>query len=74
MGVIKAVNAEGYKIEMFNGAISGQTIPHAHFHIIPRYSNDGIELRADKNWWVGKKDFYEKGKSNELAEKIKSFL
>jgi histidine triad (HIT) family protein len=73
-GVVKAVNAEGYKIEMFNGAISGQSINHFHIHIIPRYQNDGIEIIANSNWWVKKKNFYGEGQANELAEKIKSFL
>lgn len=73
-GVVKAVDANGYKIEMFNGVSSGQTIPHAHFHIIPRYIDDKIEFKADKNYWIGKKDFYKEGEASELIKKIKSFL
>lgn len=31
----------GYNIGINNGKVSGQTIPHLHIHVIPRYVNDG---------------------------------
>jgi len=34
--------AEGVNIIQNNGKVAGQAIPHAHFHIIPRKSKDGI--------------------------------
>jgi histidine triad (HIT) family protein len=69
--VVKAVNANGYKIEMFNGEASGQSVKHAHFHIVPRYENDGLECRADKNWWAQKRGAYSNGEIEEYAEKIR---
>jgi Diadenosine tetraphosphate (Ap4A) hydrolase and other HIT family hydrolases len=27
-----------------NGEIAGQTVPHFHLHLIPRYENDGIQI------------------------------
>ena len=39
-----AVGAEGLLISQFNGAAAGQTVPHVHFHIIPRW--EGVGLKA----------------------------
>ena len=39
-----ALNPDGIMIAQFNGAPSGQTIYHLHFHIIPRW--EGVPLRA----------------------------
>ncbi len=41
--VQKAVDAPGYMLAQFNGAEAGQTVPHVHFHIIPRFA--GVELK-----------------------------
>jgi histidine triad (HIT) family protein len=44
--VTKAVRAalapDGIVVTQFNGAVSGQTVYHLHFHIIPRW--DGVPL------------------------------
>ncbi|MDY0013050.1 MAG: HIT family protein [Rhodocyclaceae bacterium] len=39
-----AVGAEGVFIGQFNGAASGQTVPHVHFHIIPRW--EGVQVKG----------------------------
>ena len=36
-----AVGAEGSTIGINNGAATGQTIPHVHVHIVPRWTSDG---------------------------------
>lgn len=36
--VRRALNPDGIVVTQFNGAASGQTIFHLHFHIIPRWS------------------------------------
>jgi histidine triad (HIT) family protein len=36
-----AVDASGSTIGINNGDGSGQTIPHVHVHIVPRWPNDG---------------------------------
>jgi histidine triad (HIT) family protein len=36
-----AVGAAGSTIGINNGAATGQTIPHVHVHIVPRWMNDG---------------------------------
>jgi histidine triad (HIT) family protein len=41
---VKAVlNPPGMMIAQLNGAASGQTVPHVHFHVIPRH--DGVPLK-----------------------------
>jgi histidine triad (HIT) family protein len=37
-----ALNPDGIVVTQFNGAVSGQTVYHLHFHIIPRW--DGVPL------------------------------
>jgi len=36
-----ALDAAGTTIGINNGAATGQTIPHVHVHIVPRWENDG---------------------------------
>lgn len=38
-----AFKADGMSIDQFNEAVSGQTVFHLHFHILPRY--EGVPLR-----------------------------
>ena len=40
--LIKAVHADAINISSNNGAASGQIIFHLHFHLIPRYQQDGL--------------------------------
>jgi len=37
--IMKATDAKDYNIIQNNGESAGQTVPHLHFHIIPRYSD-----------------------------------
>ena len=60
--VKKGVNADGISLSMSNYKAAGQVVPHAHFHIMPRYENDGLKL-----WPQGK---YEEGEMEEIKEKI----
>jgi diadenosine tetraphosphate (Ap4A) HIT family hydrolase len=36
----KKFNPDGFNIGINIGSIAGQTIPHAHIHLIPRYKGD----------------------------------
>ena len=62
----KTLNAEGFNIGMNNYAAAGQTVPHAHMHVIPRFGNDGLEA------WPHKK--YEVGEMDKFRDKISSFI
>ena len=57
---------DGYNIQLNNGSIAGQIVPHIHFHIIPRKQKDGLKL-----WPQGK---YNAGEAEKAAEKIKKYL
>src|SRR5262245_44519569 len=39
--VRQAVGAVGSTIGINNGEATGQTVPHVHVHIVPRWVNDG---------------------------------
>ena len=39
---LTAAGADGINLGMNNGAPAGQVIFHAHLHVIPRTSNDGL--------------------------------
>ncbi|MFH1956128.1 MAG: HIT family protein [Patescibacteria group bacterium] len=66
IAVKKGVNAEGINIGMNNERSAGQLVPHAHFHIMPRFSNDGHQH------WHGQP--YNEGEAKITSEKIKKFL
>jgi len=42
--VVHATGAGGCNLVMNNGAPAGQIVEHAHFHLIPRVTGDGLEL------------------------------
>lgn len=43
--VLAATGAQGYNVLQNNGSVSGQVVPHVHFHIIPRNAGDGLGYR-----------------------------
>ena len=47
--VIKATKADGFNLMLNNKKAAGQLINHVHFHIIPRFKEDGL-----KHWPQGK--------------------
>ena len=42
LAIKKSTNADGFNIGLNNGPAAGQIIMHTHFHIIPRFNNDGL--------------------------------
>jgi histidine triad (HIT) family protein len=64
--VKKGVNADGISITQSNGKPAGQVIFHIHFHIIPRFKEDGLKL-----WPQGK---YKENEMEEYKEIISKFL
>jgi histidine triad (HIT) family protein len=47
--LIVALGADGVNIHQANGESAGQVVPHLHFHVIPRFKEDG------HHWnWRGK--------------------
>ncbi len=41
-----AFAADGVTLMQFNGAAAGQTVPHVHFHIIPRYTGKSLQAHG----------------------------
>jgi len=64
--VIKGVGAEAFNLGLNNGKDAGQLVMHIHFHIMPRFKNDGLKL------WPGKK--YEEGEAEKIREKISKYI
>ena len=65
--VMKGAKADGINIGMNNKAPAGQEVMHAHIHVIPRYSADGL-----KTW---RKNFYKDDRhKEELCEAVKKEL
>lgn len=61
--VKKATDAEGFNLLQNNKKAAGQIVDHVHVHIIPRYTEDNVELK-----WRYKP---EKGEFEEIKKKIK---
>ena len=56
------LGSEGYNVSVNNDPVSGQLIPHLHFHVIPRAQGDGLKL-----WPQGK---YGDGEAEEVRAKL----
>lgn len=41
--VADKLGSSGYNLIVNNGAVAGQEIAHLHFHLIPRYPDDGLK-------------------------------
>ena len=39
---------DAYKIGVNDGPAAGQTVPHLHMHLIPRYRGDVDDLRSER--------------------------
>ena len=56
-----AVQADGINIGVNNDKAAGQLVFHTHFHIIPRFNNDGLKTWPNKEYKEGEmKDYKEK--------------
>lgn len=49
---------EGYNIGINDGSVAGQTVPHLHVHLIPRYQGDQIDPRGGVRWVIPEKADY----------------
>jgi diadenosine tetraphosphate (Ap4A) HIT family hydrolase len=48
----------GYNLGINDGAAAGQTVPHLHLHVIPRYSGDSDDPRGGIRWVLPTKAKY----------------
>jgi diadenosine tetraphosphate (Ap4A) HIT family hydrolase len=49
---------DGYNIGINDGAAAGQTVPHLHIHLIPRYAGDMADPRGGVRWVMPDKADY----------------
>jgi len=63
----EALGADGVNIVMNNEAPAGQEVFHAHIHVIPRFTDDGIFAHS-------KHTAYAEGEMQTIADKIKEVL
>lgn len=61
--VVAVTGAAGYNLLQNNGRVSGQEVPHVHFHIIPRAQGDGLGYR-----WLASS--YPAGRGEALRQKL----
>ena len=51
---------DGYNIGINDGPTAGQTVPHLHMHLIPRYNGDLEDPRGGVRWIIpGKAKYWE---------------
>lgn len=52
---------DGYNIGINDGAAAGQTVPHLHMHLIPRFTGDREDPRGGVRWIMPEKADYWSG-------------
>jgi diadenosine tetraphosphate (Ap4A) HIT family hydrolase len=63
---LQAVHApDAYNIGLNDGKAAGQTIPHVHVHVIPRYNGDTEDPRGGVRWVIPSHAAYWKGTARE---------
>lgn len=54
---------DGFNIGVNDGKAAGQTVPHAHVHVIPRYKGDVPDPRGGIRWVIPERAAYWPGKN-----------
>jgi len=52
------LSPDGYNIGINDGPSAGQTVPHLHMHLIPRYKGDQDDPRGGVRWIIPEKAKY----------------
>jgi diadenosine tetraphosphate (Ap4A) HIT family hydrolase len=52
------LHPQGYNIGINDGAAAGQTVPHLHVHLIPRFEGDLPDPRGGVRWVIPEKAKY----------------
>ena len=54
----KEFRPDGYNIGINDGSSAGQTVPHLHIHLIPRFHGDRADPRGGVRWIIPEKADY----------------
>lgn len=54
----KEFSPDGFNVGINDGAAAGQTVPHLHVHLIPRYAGDRADPRGGVRWIIPEKADY----------------
>jgi diadenosine tetraphosphate (Ap4A) HIT family hydrolase len=54
----KEYQPASYNIGINDGQAAGQTVPHLHVHLIPRYQEDKVDPRGGVRWIIPEKAKY----------------
>jgi len=65
--VMKSTDTQAFNLNLNNGEDAGQVVKHVHFHIIPRFTDDGKQL------WSGG-EYKNDEEKNQLADTIRQAL
>lgn len=59
VAVVDEFQPDGFNIGINDGPAAGQTVPHLHIHLIPRFTGDLPDPRGGVRWVVpGKADYW----------------
>ena len=58
----RELRPQAYNIGINDGAAAGQTVPHLHIHLIPRYNGDRADPRGGARWIIPEKANYWSGR------------
>jgi diadenosine tetraphosphate (Ap4A) HIT family hydrolase len=54
----RELSPDDYNIGINDGPLAGQSIPHLHIHLIPRYKGDKDDPRGGVRWIISEKAKY----------------
>ena len=58
---VQKLGAEGFNLRQSSGVIAHQDVFHFHMHLVPRYSNDGLNLdNKNRNLGIDTEDIFNK--------------
>jgi diadenosine tetraphosphate (Ap4A) HIT family hydrolase len=52
------LHPDGFNIGLNDGEAAGQTVMHAHIHVIPRFRGDVVDPRGGIRWIIAEKAAY----------------
>src|SRR4051794_1068931 len=54
----RTLGPDGFNIGLNDGPVAGQTVEHAHIHVIPRYARDVEDPRGGVRWVIPERARY----------------